>query len=154
MDQIATPTQRAIDRTTRVATCAALLALALPAASASEVLLLNVFTSTESFSYTVPTKKATQLPKWSPAQENPPLDIGRAIKIAVDAQAGSKPNGTKALLQEVKLSRTASSEVALVWFYQVSLKPTGQLPENSNSTTIILMEGTIVTPIVQKVPAR
>lgn len=128
----------------------ALLALALPAAASPDVLLLNMFTSKGNFSYAVPTEKANRLPKWNSGQEQPPLEIGRAIKIASLAHVRPLPNGTRTSLREVKPSRTASSEKVLVWFYQTDLQPIAQAPDGLNIPTIVLMDGSIVNPKVQK----
>ena len=138
----------------RIVGCLALLALALPVAASPDVLLLNLFTSKGNFSYTVSTELANRLPKWNSAKEQPPLEIGRAIKIASRTDGRPLPNGTRTSLHEVRLSRTASSEKVLVWFYQIDLQPIGQAPDGPNIPIIILMDGSIVSPKVYKAQTK
>lgn len=77
-------------------------------AQASEVLLLHVFNSQGSHTYAIPVTRADRLPKWLPLNEKPPLEVGAAIKVAMQARIKPSPKGTEWTLGEVRLSRTAS----------------------------------------------
>jgi hypothetical protein len=124
----------------------ALLALFPISACASEVLLQHVFTSQGSYTYAIPLKRADGLPKWSPLGARPPLEVGDAIKVAMQQRMKSSPTGTDWSLGEVRLSRTAVGEPALVWFYQITLRRA----DKSADDVIVLMDGSIVTPQVQR----
>lgn len=119
-------------------------------ACASDVLLQHVFNSQGSYTYAIPLKRAESLPKWVPPGEKPPLEIGGAIKAAMQQRIKPSPKGADWSLGEVRLHRTASGEPALVWFYQVTLRRTDKTAGFATEDVVVLMDGSIVTPQVQR----
>lgn len=101
--------------------------------------------------YLLPLKRAAALPRWEPAQGDPPLSLQRAVEIARSDLERRKLPVSEYRVQFVELSRLLEGPYEHLWYYEVEFLPNPpHLPKPFWATVVIvLMDGSVVsaTPI-------
>lgn len=100
--------------------------------------------SGETNEWWVGTERLRKVPKWDPSRQNPPLELAKALKIAMRWLATRDGATTPGQVDAVMICslHAESGELRNMFYYRVDVVPR----EFDQMSCIVLMDGTVVEP--------
>jgi hypothetical protein len=117
------------------------------------VTLFGAGTSEVMYEYQLSPERADRLPRWSPNDGPPPLAIRDATAVAEKWIKQQNPEVKLFALTSITLAHVTWPEsLADRWFYRIEFNPIvgGQMLFGGRFTVVVLFDGTVVEPQVEK----
>jgi hypothetical protein len=122
-----------------------------PKDSTNVVILYSSVQGGKAYKFEVPRARVEKLPDWSAASTTIPLQPQQAGQLALAWYQSRHPSITNLQASSISLQRISWYETK--WAYQVFLVPPEKSrpfeePKDSISTVVVLLDGTIVDPVI------
>jgi hypothetical protein len=103
--------------------------------------------------YAISESTLVGIPEWQPEKDPPPLSIAKAVSLAREWAKKEHAKFDDLQLRNIQVQEIqCSSPVRNRWFYMLGLDPVveGRTSWSGGVTVIVLMDGSIVTPVQKK----
>jgi hypothetical protein len=124
-----------------------------PKDSTNIVILYSSVQGGKAYKFEVPRTRIEKLPDWSAASNTIPVQPQQAGQLAVAWYQSRHPSTTNLQASSITLQRISWYETK--WAYQVLLVPPEEArpfaePKDSISTIVVLLDGTVVEPVIDR----